>query len=138
MSAASLQRIVFTFTAVDTPIGRGEVQFSIPSGWTAPDETKDNVLGAVTVGGTGGADHDTDLRVSGRSITVAVESLAVGETVTVTYGHTGKRAKVQNNAGLVTIHGYYRASKNSPSRRIRAGTVEIEVTNAEAVPVLEP
>ena len=128
VSAASLQTIEFTFTAVDTPIGRGEVQFSIPSGWTAPDETKDNVLGAVTVGGTGGADHDTDLRVSGRSITVAVESLTVGQTVTVTYGHTGKRAKVQNNAGLVTIQGYYRASKNSS--RIRAGTVEIEVTNA--------
>ena len=128
VSAASLQTIEFTFTAVDTPIGRGEVQFSIPSGWTAPDETKDNVLGAVTVGGTGGADHDTDLRVSGRSITVAVESLTVGQTVTVTYGHTGKWAKVQNNAGLVTIQGYYRASKNSS--RIRAGTVEIEVTNA--------
>ena len=38
VSAASLQTIVFTFRAVDTPIGRGEVQFSIPSGWTRPDE----------------------------------------------------------------------------------------------------
>ena len=46
------------------------------------------------------------------------------QTVTVTY----KQGKVQNNAGIATIHGYYRASKNSS--RIRAGTVEIEVTNA--------
>ena len=74
VSAASSQRIVFTFTAQDTPIGRGEVRFSIPSGWTRPVKTKDNVLGAVTVEG---ADHDTDLTVSGHSITVAVESLTV-------------------------------------------------------------
>ena len=82
------------------------------------------MLGAVTVGGTGD-DPDTDLRVSGHSITVAVESLSESEdeTVIVTY-----KGKVQNNAGLVTIQGYYRASKNSS--RIRAGTVEIEVTNA--------
>ena len=130
VSAASLQEIVFTFTAVDTPIGRGEVQFSIPSGWDRPVKTKDNVLGAVTVGGDGGVDHDRDLRVSGSSITVAVESLAVGQTVTVTYGHTSKRAKVQNNAGLVKIDGFYRVSESSS--RIRAGTVEIDVTNAES------
>ena len=80
---------------------------------------------------TGGADHDTDLTVSGRRITVAVESLDVNETVTVTYGHTGKQAKVQNRAGLVAIKGYYRASKESPSNS-DAGTVEIEVTNAES------
>ena len=76
VSAASLQTVVFTFTAADTPIGGGKVQFSIPSGWTVPVKTKDDVLGAVTVGGTGDADHDTDLTVSGRSITVAVKSLA--------------------------------------------------------------
>ena len=37
--AASLDRVTFTFTAVDTPIRNGKVQFTIPSGWTAPQET---------------------------------------------------------------------------------------------------
>ena len=91
------------------------------------------MLGAVTVGGTGGVDHDTDLTVSRRTITVAVESLAAwaDETVTVTYGHTGKQAKVQNRAGLVAIKGSYRVSKKYSSL-ITAGTVNIEVTNAES------
>ena len=130
VSAASVQRVVFTFRAVDTPIGGGKVQFSIPSGWTAPVKTKDDVLGAVTVGGTGGADHDTDLTVSGRSITVAVKSLAISGTVVVTYGGEFRHARVQNRAGPVKIDGYYWAS--SRSGRSKAGTVDIEVTNAES------
>ena len=129
VSAASLQTVEFTFRAVDTPIGGGKVQFSIPSGWTAPVKTKDDVLGAVTVK-IGEVDHDTDLTVSGRSITVAVKSLARRGTVVVTYGGEFRYARVQNRAGPVKIDGYYWAS--SRSGRSKAGTVEIEVTNAES------
>ena len=50
--AASLDKVVFTFTAVDTPIRNGRVQFTIPSGWSAPAKSADeatDVIGKVTV-----------------------------------------------------------------------------------------
>ena len=52
--AASLDEVVFTFTAVDTPIRNGKVQFTIPSGWSAPAKPADeaaDVIGKVTVAG---------------------------------------------------------------------------------------
>ena len=128
--AASLETVTFTFTAMDTPIRNGRVQFSIPSGWTAPvkkDADGTDVLGqtALTAGGT----HADDLTISGRSITVAVESLAVGSPVTVVYGGSGMKAKVQTRAAeSVKINGYYWASGSSPRRG--AGTVDLEVGNA--------
>ena len=130
VSAASLQKITFTFKAEATPIKDGTVQFSIPSGWTAPvkkDADGTDVLGQTAL--TAGGDHVKDLTVSGRSITVKVKSLAIGDQITVVYGNSDKKAKVQTRAGDVKINGYYWASSGSPRRG--AGTAEIEVTNAD-------
>ena len=127
--AASLETVTFTFTAVDTPIRNGRVQFSIPSGWTTPvkkDADGTDVLGQTAL--TAGGDHVKHLTVSGRSITVTVESLAIGSPVTVVYGNSAKKAKVQTRAADVKINGYYWASSSAPRRG--AGTVAIEVGNA--------
>ena len=127
--AASLETVTFTFAAVDTPIRNGRVQFSIPSGWTTPvkkDADGTDVLGQTAL--TAGGDHVKHLAVSGRSITVTVESLAKGSPVTVVYGNSAKKAQVQTRAADVKINGYYWASSSSPRRG--AGTVAIEVGNA--------
>ena len=130
--AASLETLTFTFTADDTPLRNGKVQFNIPSGWSAPmkgAEASTDVEGSVTVGGTAGARFKEDLSVSGRSITVAVPNADTGQTVIVTYGGTAKKAKIQTRAAKsVKINGYYWASSGSPRRG--AGTVDIEVGNA--------
>ena len=137
LRAASLQTVVFTFTADDTPIRNGRVQFSIPSGWSAPMKpAKDDadVIGMVKVGGTAvpALRYKEDLAVSSRSITVTVPNMARGETVTVTYGASAKQAMIQTRATVpdkpLKINGYYWASSSSPRRG--AGTVEIEVGNA--------
>ena len=134
LPAASLQEITFTFKAETTPIKDGTVQFSIPSGWTTPvkkDADGTDVLGQTAL--TAGGDHDKDLTVSSRSITVKVKSLAINSSVTVVYGSSDKKAKVQNRATALDkplkINGYYWASSGSPRRG--AGTVDIEITNAE-------
>ena len=121
LRAASLDTVVFTFTAVDTPIRNGRVQFTIPSGWSAPmkgAKADTDVIGSVTVAGTAGARWKEDLSVSGRSITVAIPNLRnTGQTVTVTYGGTAKKAKIQTRAAeSVKINGYYWASSSSPRR----------------------
>ena len=96
--AASLDTLTFTFTADDTPLRNGRVQFNIPSGWSAPvkgAKADTDVIGSVTVGGTAAPRWKEDLSVSGRSITVAVPNADTGQTVTVTYGGTAKKAKIQ-------------------------------------------
>ena len=132
LRAASLDTVVFTFMAEDTPIRNGRVQFNIPSGWSAPMKgaaADTDVIGSVTVAGTAGARFKEDLSVSGRSITVAIPNAAKGQTVIVTYGGTGKKAMIQNRAAeAVKINGYYWASSSSPRRG--AGTVTIMVDNA--------
>ena len=126
--AASSQQIKFTFTAVDTPIKDGTVQFSIPSSWDKGVKSTDDVLGQVTV--SGGPDHDDDLTVSssGRSITVKVKKLNTTDApIVITYGGEAKKAIVQDKADTVDIKAYYWASSGSPRRG--AGTVEFEITN---------
>ena len=135
--AASLQTLTFTFTAADTPIRNGRVQFSIPSGWSAPAKPADvdaDVIGKVMVAG---ARYKEDLAVSGRSITVKIPNLDQADadipgsgTIVVTYGDSPKLAKIQTKAATaVKINGYYWASSSSPRRG--AGTVTIEVGNAD-------
>ena len=135
LRAASLDKVVFTFTAGDTPIRNGRVQFNIPSGWSAPVKSAkadDDVIGRVTVEGTAAPRYKEDLAVSGRSITVSIPNADIGETVIVTYGGAAKLAKIQTRATVpdkpLKINGYYWAASGSPRRG--AGTVEIEVGNA--------
>ena len=45
--AASLQTVIFKFTAKGTPIRDGKVWFKIPSDWSDPEESDEDVLGQV-------------------------------------------------------------------------------------------
>ena len=124
-----MDRVAFKFTAVDSPIRNGKVQFTIPRGWTEPDKPADadaDVIGRLKITG---ARYVEDLQPpSGRSITVNVPNLDINGEIVVTYGATGMMAKIQDKAETVKINGYYWASSSSPRRG--AGTVTIEVDNA--------
>ena len=71
--------ITFTYTAATGGISNGEVDITVPSGWTAPHAT--NVLGCTTV-------SSGTLAVSTQTIKVSALTLAANSTLTVTYGAT--------------------------------------------------
>ena len=128
--AASSQKIVFKFTAVDTPIRDGSVWFRIPSTLgSAPVQPKNpepnakTVLGIVSAsGGTLEKDQPT---VSGSTVTVAIKTLDVGDVVTITYGTGDKEALLHNVAGEVKLIGNFKTSSGSRS----AGTATVTLTN---------
>ena len=131
--AASERAIVFKFTAESSPIRDGSVWFTIPSslgsGPVAPKgltaDQKKVTLGIVGAGGgTLVKDQPT---VSGRTVSVAIKRLDVGQAVTITYGTGTKKALMHNVAGDVNITGNFRTSSGSRP----AGTAKVTITNVE-------
>ena len=91
--AAGRYRMTFRFTAVSTPVKKGSLKFTIPSGWTAP--TKDKKLGytviqAATTGENGadgaGVVINADKNSIGRTITIGEVTLPKGKSVDIIYG----------------------------------------------------
>ena len=134
--AASKQKIIFTFTAESTPIRNGEVSFAIPNGWSPPKPASadDKTAGMITAVASGGmiAKTDGDDRlpvISNQVITVKLESLPKGETVTIEYGTDPVGiAQVQTDKpsdGEITIDGRFRTSSGPRS----AGTVTVNIGN---------
>ena len=120
--AASLQTVIFKFTAKGTPIRDGKVWFKIPSDWSDPEESDKDELGQVA------ESDDVTVSSSGR-IEIAVEELALNDFVKVTYGGKTKMAEVSDTAATQTIEGMFQAYPGARSRS--AGTVEVTITNAE-------
>ena len=128
--AASDQTINFRFTAVETPIRDGSVSFVIPStlgsGPVAPkgltDAQKKTLRGIV--GASGGDLEDDQPTVSGRTVTVRIKVLEVGESVVVMYGTEPKKALLHNVAGDVKVIGNFRTSTGSRP----AGTATVTLT----------
>ncbi len=134
--AGSDATINFKFTAELTPIRGGLVRLTIPSALgSAPTKTK-GVAGRIAVdgqakksGGTGSVGAD-EITVSGRTISVAVGQLNVGEFVTITYGSTaddGKAAVLHHVAADVNVTGTFRTSSGASTRT--AGTVTVTLDN---------
>ncbi len=134
--AGSDATINFRFTAEATPIRGGLVRLTIPSALgSAPTKTK-GVVGRIAVdgqakksGGVGAIGAD-EITVSGRTITVAVGQLNVGEYVTITYGSTaddGKAAVLHHVAADVEVTGTFRTSSGASTRT--AGTVTVTLSN---------
>ena len=130
--AASKQTIKFKFTAVDTPIRDGSVWFSIPaalgSGPAKPDAAA-KTAGKVSATSDGDLDGTKDtewLTVGGRTVTVKVKKLDIGQTVTVTYGTDGTaKSLLHNVAAAVKVIGNYRTAAGTRP----AGTATVTLTN---------
>jgi len=73
--------VIFTYTAASAGVIGGSVTIVVPSGWTAPSLTTNNV--GYTTASTG------SVTVASQTITVSSVTVAGGSTFTITYGNTG-------------------------------------------------
>jgi hypothetical protein len=80
--AGSLGTWTFTYTATDTFIS-GQVQLTIPDGWTAPQNTVNTSPGYVTITSSGSLGT---IDITGQVITIDVTELDTLGTVTIVYG----------------------------------------------------
>ena len=130
--AGSESTIVFRFTATNTAIRDGNVSLTIPAALGSAPTIKEKTPGRVKAEvskGLLGKDQGSKPGVSGQTITVGVKRLAVGGTVTITYGLTGEKEKVKISdvSGDVKVTGHFKASSASSTRT--AGTVTVKVGN---------
>ena len=131
--AASKQSIQFRFTAEATPIRDGSVSFKVPSALgSAPaksdaEDTAGTVDVSIDGGKLEGAEKTDQIKVSGSTITVHIESLDIAGSVTVTYGKgTGKSATVVGNkAQDVKVIGSYKTITGVRP----AGTATVKILN---------
>ena len=122
--AASRATITFTFTADTTPIRDGSVSLTIPSNLgSSPTEAKDKA-GRVTVESDGTLEANQRL-VSGRTVTVAIKRLDIGQFVKIKYG-TDVDEKESEKA--VLHHAANEAVRVSGSFRTSLGNRSISVT----------
>ena len=127
--------ILFKFIAEDTTIRDGSVSLTIPSALgSAPSITKEaNGRVMVTTDGTPGKDQLTKPGISGRTITVGIKRLDVGQAVTVEYGSAADDGKpailsdVSNKDPGVAVTGTFKTSATSSTRT--AGTVHVKIGN---------
>ncbi len=134
--AGSKATINFKFIADSTPIRDGEVRLTIPATLGSPPTKADATAGEVSVsgdakksGGAGGIGAD-QITVSGRTITVAIGRLDVGESVTITYGaEADSKAVLHHVAGTVEVSGTFRTSSGASTRT--AGTATVTLSNVE-------
>ena len=82
-AAASDVRILFTYTSTQT-IQDGELRFTVPSGWSAPQVSDAGTAGYTVVGGSGLGTADAP--AGRRYITVPIVSITKGDPITIAYG----------------------------------------------------
>jgi hypothetical protein len=88
----------------DEAIKNGRVRVTIPAGWTAPASSSSSSAGYVTVSTDEPAGAPV-LSVSSQNITVDVDTLSVGNTITILYGDDS--GSVNGRATAVTGIGSY-------------------------------
>ena len=125
--SGSMQTIKFTFIANETPIRDGTVSLTIPGMLgSAPAEPKAEAAGQIKASGSG-VDND-DVSVSPPTVTVKVEKMDIGASVTIEYGtetDKGKQAVLGYMSGKYNVTGTFRASANTATRSVKA--IEIEL-----------
>lgn len=91
------------YTAAET-MDNGRVRITIPAGWTAPQSSSSSTAGYVTVA-TNEPSGSPLLSVGGQVITVDVDTLTVGNTLTIVYGDD--TANASGRATAATTIGAY-------------------------------
>ncbi len=92
-----------TYTAAEV-IHNGTVRVTIPVAWTAPQSTVSTSPGYTTVS-TNQPVASPSLSVAGQIVTITVDTLSVGNTVTLKYGDAGAGATARATAA--TTKGTY-------------------------------
>ena len=82
-AAANDVKLVFTYTSTQT-IQDGELRFTVPSGWSAPQVSDAGAVGYTVVGGSGLG--TADVPAGKRYINVPIASITKGDPITITYG----------------------------------------------------
>ncbi len=82
-AAAADVKITFTYTSTQT-IQDGELRFTVPSGWSAPQVSDAGTAGYTVVGGSGLGTADAP--AGRRYITVPIVSITKGDQITIAYG----------------------------------------------------
>ena len=133
-SAGSQATIEFKFTADATPFRDGRVSLTIPAALGSAPTTAKDTAGRVTVTSDGTLEANQPT-ISGRTITVAIKRMDLGQNVTIKYG-TDVDDKASEKALLhyvandaVRVSGTFRASPNASTRS--AGSVPIRLNNVK-------
>jgi hypothetical protein len=133
--------IVFAYTAATGGMTSGEVDVTVPSGWSAPMTT--TKVAGYTTASTG------SVVVSGQTIKVTGVTLASGSTLTVTYGATkgsSPGATASSTIGVATwvtlekstATGTLTGIAASPSITVTAGIAKLPTPAAPTVAVVSP
>ena len=133
--------IVFTYTAATGGMTSGEVDVTVPSGWSAPAVTT-KVAGYTTA-------SSGSVVVSGQTIKVTGVTLAAGSTLTVTYGATKSNspgATATSTLGAATWVTLQKSTATgtltglavSPSIIVSPGIAKLATPAAPTVAVLSP
>ncbi|HET6350014.1 MAG TPA: Ig-like domain-containing protein, partial [Candidatus Krumholzibacteria bacterium] len=93
------------FTAAENMLG-GQVRVTIPSGWTAPQSGNATSAGYVTVS-TDDPSGTPSLSIASQAVTIDVDTLSVGKTVTLVYGDDGGGSNPSARALAATVVGPY-------------------------------
>ena len=122
--AGSMQTITFKFTAEKTPIRDGKVSFTIPSDLgSAPTAPKAEAAGQIKA-----TVDNKFVSVAGRVVTVTIENMALGDSVSIEYGTTqekGKQAVLGYMSGDYKVNGTFRASANTSTRSVDPVTIKL-------------
>ena len=133
--------IVFTYTAASGGTLLGEVDVTVPSGWSAPSTSSKSAGYTVSTIGT--------VAVSGSTIKVTGVTLLPGKSFSITYGATkgnSPGATATSTIGAATwttlekstVTGTLRAIAASPSISVIAGSAKLVTPAAPIVTVASP
>ena len=133
--------IVFTYTAASGGTQLGEVDVTVPSGWSAPSTSTKSAGYTVSTVGT--------VAASGSTIKVTGLTLLAGQSFSITYGSTkgnSPGATATSTIGAATwttlekstVTGTLRAIAASPSISVIAGSAKLATPAAPVVTVASP
>jgi hypothetical protein len=116
------------FTAAE-PMQNGQLRVTIPTGWTAPQSTGSTTAGYVTVSTNQPAGNPL-LAVGGQVVTIAVDTLSTGNTITLVYGDDAGGASARATAA--TLVGSYTFLVSSDP----TGTSPVPIVSSPALDVI--
>ena len=110
----------FVYTPIET-IGDGELQFTVPSGWSAPQADSSREPGFTDVGSDGSVGS---VIFSGNSLNLPIYSLDKGGTVTINYGTQDGGAVVPTTSGETSFDIKIKGSETGSLVSLASGNME--------------
>ena len=119
---------IIRYTAAE-PFSSGTLRVNIPVMWTSPQDGDPSSSGYVTVSSTGTLPA-APISISGRNITISVDTLSASDTVDVVYGDTtvsqsGRAVAQQTAESGVTFATYSDPAGTSPAAISLSPSVDV-------------